>query len=108
MNKNWFYSIFTILIEVGISLGISFYFNTALVPVAFFIGLLSIGIILYFKSSGGILTNYNNAAAQAQTGIPAKHTQHDIKLKGSPALWGTAVYFLVSLILFVLYLNGFI
>lgn len=109
MKKSFFYIVLTVLIEVGLSIGISMYFKTALIPVMFFIGLLFIAIVMFFTSSGGALSNYNNAVAQAQTGIPINdRSPEELKLKGSPALWGAGIYFLISLGLFVLYLNDFI
>lgn len=104
LKKTLMYIVLTILIEVGLSVGISYYFNTALIPVMFFIGLFFIGIVIFFTSSGGILSNFNSATAQAQTGILLPH--EEMKYKGSPALWGAGIYFLISILLFILYLNG--
>lgn len=106
MKKSFIYIVLTILVEVGLSFAVSSYFNTALIPVMFFIGLLSIALVMYFTSSGSVLSNYTDSITQAQTGIAIKSPREDIKLKGSPALWGTSFYFVISIVLFVLYLQG--
>ncbi|GEK33339.1 hypothetical protein [Kurthia sibirica] len=102
-KKSFILILFTLIIEVLLTLLISQFIHVRFIEIVFFVALTLFVCALFFSSSGGALANYNQAQLAAHTGIQTAYLPS--RLKKNPILIGTTIYFIIAIILFILLLN---
>ncbi|MFC7684480.1 hypothetical protein [Ureibacillus sp. GCM10028918] len=103
-----FLSIMTVafIIELLFTYLVASFFSVRMIELMFFVGLIFTVIILFFTSSGGIISNMSASEVGARTGILQK--SEPFIFKRGPIFTASLLLLVVGLVLFILLVSGII
>ncbi|PYF08926.1 hypothetical protein [Ureibacillus chungkukjangi] len=94
------------IIELFITYLVALLFSVRIIEVMFFTGVVLSVIILFFTSSGGIISNMSSAEISARTGIMQKN--EPFIFKRGPIFMASILLLIIGLVLFILLIQGVI
>lgn len=94
------------IIELITTYLIASFFSVRMIEVMFFTGIAFTVIILFFTSSGGIISNMASSEASARTGIMQK--REPFIFKRGPIFFASLLLLVVGLLFFILLTLGII
>lgn len=96
----------TLLVLLGINIGVSVFTNTNFIDFSFGIGLIASVVIWFFSSKGGYTARYTDVMLQAETtNWKMKHEKH--KFQRNTVFYTSLAYTIISIVATVIYYKDY-
>jgi K+-sensing histidine kinase KdpD len=105
-KKHLLAAVITLMIETALTFLISFKFSIRFIELMFFVGIACTTIIVWFSSSGGMITNMINSINSAKTQYIQE--REEFTFRRGPAFYASFLFLFVGFIFFVLLVSGII
>ncbi|MEH7346430.1 hypothetical protein V7122_21530 [Bacillus sp. JJ1532] len=106
MKKGIIIFLVTIIIETGLTIFLASFFSVRFIELMFFAGVAFSALTIWFSSSGGTITNYQNSKIGASTGII--QNREEFKLRPNYVVYASILFLFIGLIIFILLLTNVI
>jgi hypothetical protein len=105
-KKQLLVAFITLMIETALTYFISLKLSIRFIEIMFFVGIACTTILVWFSSSGGMMTNMINSINNAITLY--KQEREEFTFRRGPAFFASLLFLFVGFIFFILLVSGII